>query len=91
MEASTVEVERQTAGMDRATAGLVRVTATDTFAARFVIPAMRQLRLRHPEIEIEVIPDHRRLDLSRRQADVALRNLRPEEPRLAAAASRPSR
>jgi DNA-binding transcriptional LysR family regulator len=82
IEGSMIEVERQAAGTDRAEAGLVRVTATETFATRFVIPAMQELRRRHPEIEIELIPDHRRLDLTRRQADVALRNLKPREPSL---------
>ncbi len=82
IEANTIEVERRAAGKDRATAGLVRVTATETFAARFVIPATQQLRRRHPEIEIELIPDYRRLDIVRRQADIALRNVRPDEPSL---------
>ena len=82
IEADTIEVERRAAGKDRAAAGLVRITATETFAARFVIPATQQLRRRHPEIEIEVIPDYRRLDLVRRQADIALRNVKPDEPGL---------
>jgi DNA-binding transcriptional LysR family regulator len=84
IEADTIEVERRAAGKDRAAAGLVRITSTETFAARFVIPATQQLRRRHPEIEIEVIPDYRRLDLVRRQADIALRNVKPEEPGLIA-------
>jgi DNA-binding transcriptional LysR family regulator len=82
IEADTIEVERRAAGKDRATAGLVRITATETFAARFVIPATQQLRRRHPDIEIELIPDARRLDIVRRQADIALRNLKPAEPAL---------
>ncbi len=82
IESDTIEVERRAAGKDRAAAGLVRITATETFAARFVIPAMQQIRGRHPEIEIEMIPDYRRLDVVRRQADIALRNLKPVEPGL---------
>lgn len=82
IEAGIIEVQRQAAQRDRAAAGLVRITATETFAVTFVIPAVRQLRRRHPEIEIEVLPDYRRLDIARRQADIAIRNVRPGEPGL---------
>ena len=82
IESRAMEVERRAAGTDRAAVGLVRVTATETFAARFVIPALQDVRRLHPDIEIEVLPDHRRLDLTRRQADVALRNAKPAEPTL---------
>ncbi|MGO9604680.1 MAG: LysR family transcriptional regulator [Candidatus Binataceae bacterium] len=82
MEGTATELERRAAGKDRAPAGLVSVTATETFASRFIIPALASLRERHPEIEIELIPDYRRLDLSRRQADLAIRNLKPDDPRL---------
>jgi len=60
--------------------GSVRLTATETLAARFLIPAMAALRRRHPELEIELIPDYRLLDLSRQQADLAMRNARPADP-----------
>jgi len=82
MEGTATELERRVAGKDRAPAGLVSVTATETFASRFIIPALGLLRVKHPEIEIELIPDHRRLDLSRRQADLAIRNLKPDDTRL---------
>ncbi len=82
IESGIIEIQRQAAGKDRAAAGLVRITATETFAVRFVVPAVQQLRRRHPEIEIEVLPDYRRLDIARRQADIALRNVRPREPGL---------
>jgi DNA-binding transcriptional LysR family regulator len=79
IESATIELERQLAGRDKTPAGLVRITATETFSARFVIPALAALRRRHPELEFEVLPDYRRLDLSRQQADIALRNVRPAE------------
>lgn len=82
IETGILEIQRQVAGKDRAAAGLVRITATETFAARFVIPAVRQLRIHYPEVEVEMLPDYRRLDVVRRQADIALRNVRPQEPGL---------
>jgi len=82
IEATALEIERRAAGQDRELGGTVRLTATETLAARFLIPAMAALRRRHPELEIELIPDYRILDLSRQQADLAMRNARPADPRL---------
>lgn len=82
METAAIEVERRAAGQDRKPSGLVRLTATETLASTFLIPAIAALRVRYPEIEIELLPDYRLLDLSRRQADIALRNARPSDPRL---------
>ncbi len=82
IEATALEVERRAAGQDRELGGTVRLTATETLAARFLIPAMAALRKRHPELEIDLIPDYRLLDLSRQQADLAMRNARPVDPRL---------
>jgi len=82
IETTALEVERRAAGQDRELGGTVRLTATETLAARFLIPAMAALRKRHPELEIELIPDYRLLDLSRQQADLAMRNARPADPRL---------
>jgi DNA-binding transcriptional LysR family regulator len=82
IEATALEVERRAAGQDRELGGTVRLTATETLAARFLIPAMAALRKRHPELEIDLIPDYRLLDLSRQQADLAMRNARPTDPRL---------
>ena len=82
IEAAALEIERRAAGHDRELAGTVRLTATETLAARFLVPAMAELRRRHPEIEIDLIPDYRMLDLSRQQADLAMRNARPADPHL---------
>ena len=82
IDASVLEIERRAAGQDRELGGTVRLTATETLAARFLIPAMADLRRAHPEIEVELIPDYRMLDLSRRQADLAMRNARPTDPHL---------
>jgi len=82
IETTALEIERRAAGQDRELGGTVRLTATETLAARFLIPAMAALRRAHPEIEVELIPDYRVLDLSRRQADLAMRNARPADPHL---------
>ena len=64
---------------DRGLAGTVVITATEPIAAGLVVPALQAFQARHPGIAIELVTDIRALDLSRREADVALRLLRPAE------------
>jgi DNA-binding transcriptional LysR family regulator len=63
---------------DKGVAGTVVVTATDPLAAGLVMPALAEFHASHPGIAIEVVTDIRALDLGRREADIALRLLRPE-------------
>lgn len=64
--------------------GRVCVTATEAFAA-FVLPEiLMTVRERHPGIQVEVEASNERRDLLRREADIAIRNVRPIEPELIA-------
>lgn len=78
MEAEAIAAERLVAGRDVALEGVVRVTTVDTLAARLLTPAMAALQCTHPGIAIELVPDLRSLNLSRREADVAVRMTRFE-------------
>jgi DNA-binding transcriptional LysR family regulator len=72
------------AGMGAGTLrGVVRVSAPPALAATLLIPRLAALRARWPAITIEVIAEVRHADLYRREADLALRLSRPEEPGLA--------
>ncbi len=71
--------------MDGVTAGLtgsVRLTTTFFLASSVVAPAMGTLLRLHPGLDIELIADDRALDMSRREADIALRLSRPKAPGL---------
>jgi DNA-binding transcriptional LysR family regulator len=57
-------------------AGSVRLTMMDGTLLS-VMPALASLRAKHPEIELQLIVSSRPLDLSAREADVALRGGRP--------------
>ncbi len=63
---------------DRGLHGTVVITATDPVAAGFVVPALPAFHARHPGIAVELVTDIRVLDLGRREADIALRLLRPD-------------
>ncbi len=59
-------------------AGVVRVTAVPILVNRLLVPAVADLLRRHPRLRLELIADSRNADLSRHQADLALRLARPE-------------
>jgi DNA-binding transcriptional LysR family regulator len=58
--------------------GTVRVSASPAFGALFLMPRLGLLRERHPGIELELIGEARIANLTRREADLALRIGRPE-------------
>ena len=64
-------------------AGIVRIATTESLARTFIIPAIRELRERQPRIQVVVTSAWRRVDLRAGEADVAVRLVRPTDPRLA--------
>jgi len=82
MERMAVSFERLGEGADARVAGEVRVTTTDALAVDFVVPAIERLRGKHPEVRVILSTTTRLLDLTRREADIAVRTLRPEQPDL---------
>lgn len=71
-------------GRSEAVGGVVSVSATDAVAAQLLPPLVRQLREQEPGIAIEVISTNAMSDLLRRQADIAIRHVKPEQPDLIA-------
>lgn len=57
--------------------GTVRLTSTPMIVNRFLAPRLGTFRERAPGVCIELIPEARNLDLSRREADIAVRFARP--------------
>ncbi|HMG22112.1 MAG TPA: LysR family transcriptional regulator [Kofleriaceae bacterium] len=65
------------AGLEREVAGLVRITCPPDVAEVIVAPVLRELRARHPELRFHIAAGEAVLDLARREADLALRTVRP--------------
>jgi len=84
MEQAAHTIERRIAGTDEQLAGTIRVATTDTLAAAFVLPAIAQLRQKHPGIDIVCLVSKSIANLTKREADVAVRTLRPDAPDLIA-------
>ncbi|KJV24429.1 LysR family transcriptional regulator, partial [Aquitalea magnusonii] len=82
MERLAVSFERRIEGENERLAGEVRVTTTDALAVDFVVPAIEQLQTLYPDIRVILSTTTRLLDLARREADVAVRTLRPDQPEL---------
>lgn len=73
IESEMAALERGVAGQDARLEGPVRITCTDPFVGRMLLRALTGLCARHPGLEIQLDADSRYLDLSKREADVALR------------------
>lgn len=71
-------------GRSQAVGGVVSVSATDIVAACLLPPLVRRLREKAPGIAIEVIATSALSDLQRREADIAIRHVKPEQPDLIA-------
>lgn len=71
-------------GRSRSLEGLVRITASESQCAYLLPPVLARVRERHPGIEIDLVATTEVRDLRRREADIALRNFRPEDPELTA-------
>ncbi len=79
MEAAANGMARRLAGAEKRLAGSVRVTCTESLGSRLLAPGLAELAGRHPGLTVELLPDVRSLSLARREADIAVRLLRPRE------------
>ncbi|SEL70326.1 transcriptional regulator, LysR family [Roseateles sp. YR242] len=82
MEAAALELQQKIAGQDETLSGIVRVTSTDSLAVDFIIPALAALHQRHPNIRVDLEVSTQVVSLARRQADLAIRSVKPENPEL---------
>ncbi|MES2946524.1 MAG: LysR family transcriptional regulator [Pseudomonadota bacterium] len=84
MGAAAHELGLAATGRAQAVEGLVVVSATDIVAAYLLPRIWLQLRKLAPGIQVEVISTNALSDLHRREADIAIRHLRPDQPDLTA-------
>lgn len=69
-------------GQSQTIEGQVRVTASDMTAAYLLPHFLTRLRDAAPHLEIDIIADNNVRDLLLREADIAIRHVRPEQPNL---------
>ncbi len=71
-------------GQSSAVEGRVTVTATNIMASFYLPPIIKRIREEAPGIRLEIIASNELQDLQKREADIAIRHARPEQPDLIA-------
>lgn len=71
-------------GQSQDVAGLVTITASDLYASELLPPIIAALRLEAPALQIKIVASNALRDLMRREADIAIRHVRPDQPDLTA-------
>lgn len=64
-------------GLEREIAGVVRMTCPPDVADVIALPVIARLLARHPGLRVVLAPSEAMVDLTRREADIALRVVRP--------------
>jgi DNA-binding transcriptional LysR family regulator len=77
VEDSIMALERGVAGLDKTPAGTVRLATSENLATDLIIPALPAFQERYPGICLEIITGTVTAELVRREADIALRVVRP--------------
>lgn len=77
IEDAVLRFGRAADGLERDVSGLVRITCPPDVADVIVVPLLHALLARHPGLRVAIEPGEAVLDLARREADLALRVVRP--------------
>ena len=84
MRSTAAALERTAASQGTGVRGTVRITASDVIGVEVLPPIIAGLRERHPHLAVELTLTDRVQDLLRREADIAVRMLRPRQELLVA-------
>jgi DNA-binding transcriptional LysR family regulator len=84
LQASADALQRAASGGGSEIRGAVRVTASEVVGAEVLPPILARLRETHPGLTIELVLSNRQQDLLRRDADIAVRMVRPAQDALVA-------
>lgn len=82
MEVKALALESHLLGRDLQPAGTVRLATAGTLATYLIIPALPRFRTRFPDINLQLITGVNTVSISRHDADLALRLVRPEQQSL---------
>lgn len=84
MSAAAGAAVRDASGAADGLAGSVRITASEIMGVEVLPPMMAEFHHRHPEVAIELSLSNKPQDLLRRDADIAVRMVRPTQNALVA-------
>jgi DNA-binding transcriptional LysR family regulator len=84
MAATAAAIRRTASAQGDSMRGTVRITASEVIGAEVLPPILAELRAAHPELVLELVLSNRVEDLLRRDADIAVRMIRPTQEALLA-------
>jgi DNA-binding transcriptional LysR family regulator len=84
MEAGADQLAQRVAGRRDATSGSVRITTSQVAACYLMPPVLAALQQAEPGIQVELVASNQLSNLLRREADIALRMVRPAQSSLVA-------
>ncbi len=79
MGAAAEDMSLSATGRMQDVGGRVSVSASDGFSAYFMPRIAEQIRNEAPQVTLEIVSSNALSDLRRREADIALRHVRPEQ------------
>jgi DNA-binding transcriptional LysR family regulator len=84
MSEAATRVALAATGQSSSIVGSVSITASEAISAYLLPRIVERLRREHPGIELEIVASNKARDLQRREADIAVRNFRVNQPDLIA-------
>lgn len=84
MEAGALQLTRTLSGAQLQTRGTVRITASVPVAVQLMPPLLAGMRQALPDIQVELVSSNQVSNLLRREADIAVRMVRPDQGTLVA-------
>lgn len=84
MENGAHQLARSLSSAEAEEAGTVRITASEPVACYLLPPVLAQMRLALPRVQVELVSSNAVSNLLRREADIALRMVQPDQGSLVA-------
>ena len=84
MNAAADTIVRDASGEAEGDTGVLRITASEIVGAEVLPPILAEFHERHPGIAVELVLSNKTEDLLRREADIAVRMVRPTQGALLA-------
>lgn len=84
MGQAATQISLLASGRAQAIEGTVRITASDIYSAYLLPPVLHELRTLAPRLSFEIVASNTLQDLVARQADIAIRHVRPTQSSLIA-------
>lgn len=84
MEMAADQLARSASGAETGVSGTVRITASQPVACVLLPPVLARMRLELPEIQVELVASNEVANLLRREADIAVRMVQPDQASLVA-------